>query len=205
MAKIIVKCDTCNKEFEKYKSKIGKNNFCCRECYLKFHSKDVHNYICETCGKEFKGDKYNANRFCCKDCYNQYHNIKNKIRICPCCKKSFTARTSNSKYCSQECHLKMLHESIKGENHPNWNGGISILNDRHDSLDYKKWRQEVYKRDNYQCQICGSKNKINAHHIYSWKFYPEKRYDINNGITLCEECHTKIHKKFGYHSKEKMI
>ena len=61
MAKIKIKCDTCGKEFEKYESKIGKHNFCCRECYLKFHSKEVPECTCIICGKKFKGNKYYMN------------------------------------------------------------------------------------------------------------------------------------------------
>lgn len=37
MSKVLIKCDTCGKDFFKYSSKIGKNNFCCRDCYNKFH------------------------------------------------------------------------------------------------------------------------------------------------------------------------
>ncbi len=134
-----------------------------------------------------------------------FHNIKNKERICPCCGKTFTARTSETKYCSQECHLNSLYNTLKGKNHWNWQGGISKEHDRHDSNEYKQWRKSVYERDCYKCVKCGSKVKINAHHIYSWKHYPHLRYDINNGVTLCEECHKQIHKKYGYDSKEKMI
>lgn len=198
MAKIKIKCDTCGIEFEKYKSKLGKNNFCCRDCYLKFHSKGVPECTCEICGKKFKGNKYNANKFCSRDCYNEFHKIKNKERTCPCCKKFFTARTSKDKYCSQECHLKVLHSKIKGENHWNWQGGITPENEKiRNSSEYKEWRIKVYQKDNYQCQMCGNKDELNAHHIYAFKYYPELRFDINNGLTLCKKCHNKLHSEQG--------
>ena len=71
MAKIKIKCDTCGKEFEKYESKLGKHNFCNKECYLKFHTKDTPTCVCEWCGKTFKGAKHNANKFCSRECYNK--------------------------------------------------------------------------------------------------------------------------------------
>ena len=62
---------------EKYKSKIGKHNFCSKDCYLSFHTKDTPKCICQNCGKVFKGDKYNANKYCSRECYNK-HLSKNK-------------------------------------------------------------------------------------------------------------------------------
>ena len=100
MAKIKIYCDYCNKEFKKYESKISKHNFCCRECYNKFHSQNVPICKCEICGKEFKGDQYNANRFCSRKCYDIFHNIKNKERECPTCHKIFIAKSNEDKYCS---------------------------------------------------------------------------------------------------------
>lgn len=203
MGKIKVKCDTCNQEFEKYESKLGKNNFCCRECYLKFHSKEVPICICQVCNKTFKGSKYNANKFCSRECYNIFHNIKNKIRYCKKCGKIFTAKNNENKYCSWECYNNDRHMP-KGTEHWNWQGGKSKEKDEHDSFEYKQWRLNVYKRDEYKCVKCGSKEKINAHHIFAWKYYPDKRYDVKNGMTLCEKCHIKIHQKYGYNSREEM-
>ena len=203
MAKIKIKCDTCGKDFEKYESKLSKHNFCCRECYLKFHSKEVPECKCIICGKIFKGSKYNANKYCSRDCYNKDHMIKNKERKCPKCGKIFIAKTSEDKYCSWECYNQDRHMP-KGKDHWNWKGGISILDDNRDSNDYKLWRQKIYERDNFKCVKCGSKEKINAHHILAWKYYPDLRYNIDNGITLCEKCHIKIHQKYGYDSKERM-
>ena len=61
--------------------------------------------------------------------------------------------------------------------------------------EYKEWRKSVFKRDKYTCQDCGQKGgDLEAHHIHPFKKYPKKRYDINNGKTLCILCHRKIHK-----------
>jgi predicted restriction endonuclease len=59
---------------------------------------------------------------------------------------------------------------------------------------YKKWRLEVYKRDNFQCQWpnCASKKKLNAHHIYKWSEFPGLRFEANNGISLCKTHHDMI-------------
>ena len=83
---------------------------------------------------------------------------------------------------------------VSGENHPNWISDRTKikLGDRnlHDPLT-KKWRQEVKVRDNFTCRIadnnCGG--KLEVHHILSWRDYPELRYQINNGITLCHAQH----------------
>ena len=199
MAKIKVKCDACGKEFEKYESKLGKHNFCNKECYLKFHTKDTPTCICEWCGKTFKGAKHNANKFCSRECYNNAHSIKNKQRECPKCHKIFEVKSSEDKYCSWECYNTDRHMPKK-EQHWNWQGGKSLKNDRRDSAEYKEWRKSVYERDGYKCVLCGSKEKLNAHHKKSWKSYPELRYKLDNGITLCEKCHIKFHQNNGYNN-----
>jgi hypothetical protein len=59
---------------------------------------------------------------------------------------------------------------------------------------YDDWRKNVYIRDQHICQKCGiTKCKIIAHHINEGSKYPELRYDINNGITLCRKCHKIVH------------
>lgn len=90
---------------------------------------------------------------------------------------------------------------IKGINHHNWKGGITpeemLIRE---SLEYRIWKLEVYKRDRGFCQICGRRcnnNNIVAHHIKPFSDYPELRFDIDNGITLCRSCHKKIHSEIG--------
>jgi len=64
------------------------------------------------------------------------------------------------------------------------------------SKEYKQWRSEVFKRDKYICQHCKRNGGlIQAHHIKSFSKYKELRFEVSNGITLCEECHKEEHKK----------
>ena len=56
------------------------------------------------------------------------------------------------------------------------------------------WTESVYKRDNYTCQHCNkSKCRLNAHHIKPASKYKKLRYELSNGICLCDECHNKLH------------
>ena len=68
------------------------------------------------------------------------------------------------------------------------------------------WRKSVYERDDYACQKCGKKGiYLEAHHKENWADNPELRYVVDNGITLCKECHrtgpNAFHKQYGrYHT-----
>lgn len=87
-------------------------------------------------------------------------------------------------------------KQVRKENHPNWKGGITPLNILlRGSRKYSQWRVEVFKRDNFTCQDCGDDKggNLNAHHIKHWAKYPELRFNIENGKTLCKECHLKLH------------
>ena len=105
------------------------------------------------------------------------------------------------------CSIDEISARMKGAGSPFWKGGINGEKDtlRH-RREYKEWRTSVYKRDNYTCMCCGSYGgRLNAHHINSFADCPELRYDVNNGITLCENCHdsTKdgsFHNVYGTHN-----
>lgn len=64
------------------------------------------------------------------------------------------------------------------------------------SLKAKEWHDKVLKRDKYICQKCFINiGKLHAHHIKNWNDYPELRFELNNGITLCNPCHARLHGK----------
>lgn len=56
-----------------------------------------------------------------------------------------------------------------------------------------EWRKAIFEMDKYCCRECGSAHKINAHHIQSWAEHPDLRFDLTNGITLCQGCHILRH------------
>ncbi len=77
-----------------------------------------------------------------------------------------------------------------------WKGGITPINKLiRSSQEYRLWRESVFKRDNYKCIWCGAystkdiKVVINADHIKPFAYFPELRFAIDNGRTLCIDCH----------------
>ena len=69
-------------------------------------------------------------------------------------------------------------------------------------LNDKQWRESVLERDLYKCKQCYSTHILHVHHIKDWEKYPELRFDINNGIILCNSCHMKLHRNGSVVSEE---
>jgi len=110
---------------------------------------------------------------------------------------------------------KMARRELRKEKHWNWKGGISRLSNIVRSLkESGEWREEIFRRDEYTCRICGNHGYVGngksvyleAHHIKPFRIilkeflatyklslnnilnYKEF-WDLSNGITLCTKCH----------------
>ncbi len=73
--------------------------------------------------------------------------------------------------------------------------------------EYQEWRLKVYSRDDFTCVKCGKKRdystKLNAHHLNSFMYNEESRYDVDNGVTLCQSCHMKFHSNYSNRNNTK--
>lgn len=129
--------------------------------------------------------------FSCKEC----NKIK-KVRQC---------EVKERKFCSQKC----FHLYSKGENSPHWKGGLSSLREQiKNSVFYRKWRFFIMKRDKFICLVCKRDKEVNgklqvdhfpksyAEIVFENKIDSLEKailcrelWNINNGRTLCENCH----------------
>jgi hypothetical protein len=91
--------------------------------------------------------------------------------------------------------------ATSGKNHYNWRNDLSKKDRvaRRSLKENSDWIQEILKQDNYKCQICNKEKSghLNAHHLESYHWCKELRFDLNNGVTVCDACHMKFHNKFG--------
>lgn len=206
--RIIVNCDKCNSIREVTKADYRP---LCKSCSLKgkHHSEEAKQKISET----RKGKHYiklsEAKRGKLKS-----EETKQKMK-----KNSFWRDKKRIFSLEHRNNLKENHADFSGKNHPGYKGGITPLRTSIYNLpEYFIWQVSVFKRDKHTCRECGSKEKIEAHHIREFsKIFAEflieyfyfnpienkeqllilaKTYQpfwvISNGKTLCYNCHCKI-------------
>jgi len=160
-------------------------------------TKEYKNKLSETKKRLYKEGKIKPSSTCFKKGHipwskkmkGKYHLWKNKKH--PALGKTFT-----------EEHRRNLRKAAKGkrigDKNPMWKGGVTPINQKiRNSKEYKLWRLAVFERDNYTCQFCRARNGkgknviLNADHIKPFADYPELRFAIDNGRTLCIDCHKK--------------
>lgn len=155
---------------------------------------------CEQCGELYQKPKrysfkdWGKRRFCSHKCYWE----------CSKGKPSRSPETTFKKgeHPSPKTEFKKGHTPWitgkrgihTGNKNPAWKGGLQFRKkDRLKAYDsaYKEWMLAIKKRDNWKCKIANQdcSGRLEAHHILNWIDYPELRYDINNGITLCQAHH----------------
>ena len=178
-------CDYCGKEINKTLTEYNKNknHFCNRECQGKWKSENLTGEN----NPSWQGGNIKCN---CDYCGKEIEKLPSHIK------------NNKHTFCSQECKNKWRSKFERGENHPHYNPNITQEEREQERSysEYKDWRKEVYERDNYTCQCCGDNkgHNLNAHHIYGYTEHKDLRTDVDNAVTLCEDCHKRYHKQYGY-------
>ncbi|TCM89637.1 HNH endonuclease [Paenibacillus sp. BK033] len=104
----------------------------------------------------------------------------------------------------QSCKDRRISEKLTGPNNPSWKPELTEADRVKERTipGYDEWRRSVFRRDGYICVICGHGGRLNAHHIESYARVPEKRTDVTNGVTLCEDCHNEYHRKVSHNDAD---
>jgi hypothetical protein len=170
---------------------------------------------CKNCGKNVIPIR-NTQKFCSHRCVSQYYSKD-------AAKRGFLLRKGKSfeelfgkkkaELIKAKMSLKLKSRSLskkhkenlslrfKGEKSYRWKGGITSINRRIKSSGaWKDWRKQVFERDNYECVCCGIsglKIELHPHHIIPISIDRTQSFNVNNGLTLCKECH--LDKNLGLH------
>ena len=194
-------CLECGESFLAYASerKRGGAKFCTRECG--YENKRRRTWIvCEYCGKEHEKHTYEVERggkFCSSACAGKSYseNIRGEKHPVHGTKHTDEWKKNNSIRVKEMWEDSDYRKSRSGENNPAWKGGITPENKlQRTSAKAEEWRKSVYTRDDYTCIKCGQRGgDKHAHHILSFSGYPEERFAVDNGITVCLPCHGELH------------
>lgn len=91
-------------------------------------------------------------------------------------------------------------ERNRGENHHGYKHGMSDEDRRNRNLSriyHNEWKKSLLKLYNFKCDICGSSNKMAAHHKNGYNWDIDNRYNVENGVILCKDHHDGFHLKYG--------
>ncbi len=103
------------------------------------------------------------------------------------------SKIASARRLSEETKAK-IGDAIRGEKHWHWKGGVTYpIFALRKTKEYRHWRNAVLERDNYQCTECGdADNRLDAHHLFSFTYFPELRFKVSNGKTVCVSCHAPL-------------
>jgi len=130
--------------------------------------------------------------------------VKNKrkwVCICDCGNKAVVSvdklLSGHTKSCG--CYRVDYLKAHAGPESYNWNPDLTQEDRESRRLGQrnKEWSLSVMRRDIFTCQICGCNRRLNAHHLDGYHWAKALRFDISNGVTLCETCHRQYHILFG--------
>jgi hypothetical protein len=147
---------------------------------------------CSVCGLLYrvKISKSLKSKYCSNPCRFKAHIPWNKGKT----KKEFSQLSSGGVQKGRTPWNKgKKRPEMTGEKHHFWIKDRTKIKKQHErnNPNDKQWKYAVYKRDNFKCRLLDNhcNGRMEAHHIFSWKDYPELRCNINNGITLCHYHH----------------
>lgn len=166
--------------------------------------------ICPICDKKFH-PKLRITKYCSKNCADKSNIGKKQSKETIRKRFIWNKEYKHSDLTKEKIRTSALGNNggrgnsgkikikMRGENHWNWKGGVGRHKRNYASkqVEYKNWRKDVFRKDNWTCVNCGNKKDIVAHHIKSWFKFPELRYVVDNGLTVCKSCHSGIHYFFG--------
>lgn len=204
-AKIKKVCELCKKEFL---AKRDTRRFCSKLCISRNFSppkgKKGKFEPCINCSKIVYSAPHKSkykHRFCSKECYLTWAK-KNAFNFpCLVCSKAIYTQPAQLKFrarstCSHACRVKLAR--IRAEKRRKGYTKHQLDRLARYSIEADNWRREVFKRDDYTCQMCLVRGKyLEADHIKPWAYFPDLRFELSNGRTLCRPCHntTKISAK----------
>ena len=121
------------------------------------------------------------------------------IKSCGCFRKEKTKEMASERWKDEEYRT-----NHSGENHWNYNSDLTEeereerASDRRNNSNFKRWSKKVKEQANYICDCCGKQGyNLHSHHLNGWNKFKEQRYDLENGVCLCESCHKEFHKLYG--------
>lgn len=169
--------------------------------------KPTHILMCKQCHggysgnvrEDFTGQVFGELKVICWD-VEKSKETHNSYWICQC--------SCGNKVSIHASRLKSGQKKICGRNNNhlrkyNNEGIIDVFNSEYlrlfrQSEDYRLYRQEVIKKDNYSCVVCGTHKNLEVHHIYSFAIYPSERLNPASGMCLCW-LHHSTSSNIGFH------
>lgn len=214
-------CPECAQLFNGKRKQVH----CSKACRGRFVRKQRMTFECCVCGTSVERVASQVKRatksYCSTDCRtkdyitrmvgegNPHWKGLTSQYECDNCGKTFELRDyhgSAYKYCSQECKGDHQRETLRGRNNPNYNHDKTEEEriKQRKYAEYDLWKVEVLRRDKFNCKKCGTNskrdNRLVAHHIRNYSSYKEGRTDVDNGVTLCSNCHVKFHSIYGVYN-----